>query len=379
MISAFDQTQIEPCDEKYAAIINHIGILLPRTIQQGDKNAVPTQQQQMQHTLRNDWGRNVIVYIDNGPIFDEKPGMSPYQHYWTVRRIFTTLRDNHFYLSRKKTKLFVDMVNDGMDTLNRHVQNGVISVAKAKVDAFLALRSPNSFQELGKDLGMYNWLTDHPPWVAGLAAPLQELYHSGSWYWTANHENAFKQMKQLISGSEVLQPVNLSNDESDKPDPAKQIHVVLDASLVAGGGYVAQGKTLESAQPAVYHSCVFTPAQTNYSVYEQEFLALVDIIKSYEHWLIGRPFTAYTNSQAMLSLMKQKHLSPRQWRAVTYLSKFDIQFEFILGKKNIIADLLSRIAERSTYQHDLPYLEGDGTHLAAIQLRRGKTFRDSGD
>src|SRR5436189_3985101 len=112
----------------------------------------------------------------------------------------------------------------------------------------------------------------------------------------------------------------------------------------------------------------------NYPVHEQELLALEDIIKSYEHWLIGRPFTAFTDSQAMLSLLKQKHLSPRQWRSVTYLSKFDIKFQFIQGKKNIIADLLSRIAERSTYQHDLPYVEESDAHLAAMQLRRGKTL-----
>src|SRR5436305_13350109 len=109
-------------------------------------------------------------------------------------------------------------------------------------------------------------------------------------------------------------------------------------------------------------------------VNEQELLALEDTIKTYEHWLIGRTFTAFTDSQDMLSLMKQKHLSPRQWRSVTYLSKFDINFKFIEGKKNIIADLLSRIAERSTYKHDLPYLEESDTHLAAIQLRRGKTL-----
>ena len=64
--------------------------------------------------------------------------------------------------------------------------------------------------------------------------------------------------------------------------------------------------------------------------------------------------------------------SPRQWRTVTYLSKFDITFEFVERKKNIIADLLSRIAERSTYKNDLPYLEESEAHLAAIQLRRGK-------
>src|SRR5437667_8380066 len=121
----------------------------------------------------------------------------------------------------------------------------------------------------------------------------------------------------------------------------------------------------------------------NYPVHEQELLALDDIIKSYEHWLIGRPFTAFMNSQAMLSLLKQKHLSPRQWRSVTYLSKFDIKFQFIQGKKNIIADLLSRIAERATYQHDLPYLEEMDTHLVAMHLQTRKKLpnkvKNSGD
>jgi hypothetical protein len=39
------------------------------------------------------------------------------------------------------------MENEGMDVLGRHVQIGEISIATAKVDAFLALRSPTSFQE----------------------------------------------------------------------------------------------------------------------------------------------------------------------------------------------------------------------------------------
>src|SRR5205814_10361721 len=177
----------------------------------------------------------------------------------------------------------------------------------------------------------------------------------------------FNQMKQIVAGSEVLVPLDFG-------EGAEPIRVVTDASLVGMGGYICQGNTLETSRPAVYHSRVFNPAQTNYPVHEQELLALEDTIRSYEHWLIGRPFIAVTDSQAMLSLMKQKHLSPRQWRTVTYLSKFDITFEFVEGKRNVIADLLSRIAERSTYKHDLPYLEESEAHLAAMQLRKGKTL-----
>ena len=374
MISAFDQTRIDPRDEKYATIINHMGILQQRTVQQGDKNSVATQQRTMQHHLREYWGKNVTVYVDDMPIYDEKPGMSAYSHFLACRCILLTLRKNKFYLNRKKTKFFIDMEKDGVDVLGRHIQNGEISIAKPKVDAFLALQSPTSHQELGKDLGTFNWLTDHLPWAATIAAPLQELYHSAKWEWREVHEKAFTRMKELIAGAEVLVPLDLSAEAVG--NAAKKIFVVSDSSLSGGGGYICQGESFEDARPAVYHSRVFNPAQTNYPVHEQELLALVDLIKSYEHWLLGRPFTAVTDSQAMLSLMKQKFLSPRQWRAMTYLSKFDMKFEFIPGKKNIIADLLSRIAERSTYKHDLPYLSEDDEEsaIAAIQLRRGKTL-----
>src|SRR5438045_7382606 len=81
MISAFDQTRIHPDDEKYATIINHMGVMQQRTIQQGDKNAVATQQRTMQHTLRDEWDKTVSVYIDDGPIFDEETGMSQVYHY----------------------------------------------------------------------------------------------------------------------------------------------------------------------------------------------------------------------------------------------------------------------------------------------------------
>src|SRR5436190_9280391 len=75
-------------------------------------------------------------------------------------------------------------------------------------------------------------------------------------------------------------------------------------------------------------------------------------------------------------LQTEKHLSPRQWRTVTYLSKFDIKFEFVPGKKNVIADLLSRIAERSTYQYDLSELEESELDLNAMSLRRGKVLEE---
>jgi hypothetical protein len=52
---------------------------------------------------------------------DARPGMSLYHHYLAVRDNLTTLRRNKFYLSRNK--FFVDMENEGLDLLGRHIQN----------------------------------------------------------------------------------------------------------------------------------------------------------------------------------------------------------------------------------------------------------------
>ena len=157
------------------------------------------------------------MYVDDMPIYDERWGMLPYSHYLVCHRILSTLRKNKFYLHRKKTKFFIGMENEGVNVLGRHVQNGEISIAKAKVDAFLALRSPTSTQELGRDLGTFNWLTDHLPFAATIAAPLQELSHSGSWHWTPTHEKAFQRMKQLVGGGEVLKPLDLAPASVNDP------------------------------------------------------------------------------------------------------------------------------------------------------------------
>ena len=86
-------------------------------------------------------------------------------------------------------------------------------------------------------------------------------------------------MKDLVAGHEVLSPL----DFTENREPT---WVVTDASLVGIRGYIAQGPTFKTSKSAIYHSHVFTPTQSNYPTHKQELLALEDILKSYEHWLI---------------------------------------------------------------------------------------------
>jgi hypothetical protein len=316
----------------------------------------------------------VAVYIDDiFPIGTTKT--TPYEHYLTLCRIFDILRKEKLYVNRRKRKLFVED-NEPLMMLGHEVGKGTYRPEAAKVKAFAALRSPSSFQELGRDNGIFGYLTDHLPFANAVAAPLHQLLHADRWEWTATHEEAFRRMKELVEGHYVLHAIDLSSE-------GEKLWVITDASLVGIGGWIAQGPTIETAKPVAFHSRVLTPTQSNYPVHGQELLAVVDILETYHHLLIGREFTLLTDGRAMVSLFTQKHLSPRQSRWIIFLNAFQMKIEYIPGKQNVIADALSKIAERQTYQNDLPSVK-DASDIpgqnflqsAALTLCRGKVLPD---
>jgi transposase InsO family protein len=383
-IQSFDQIRVAPEDVSKTAFRTHRGTYLHLTMQMGDKNAVSTQQQLLETVLQEVRDKTAIYIDDVFPVGDK----TPYEHYKSLCNILNILRDQKLFLNRKKSKLFIDY-DQPLELLGFEVQHGGYKPEKSKIIAFNALASPTSFQELGRDLGAFTWLTRHLPFANSVSAPLYQPLHADRWMWTATHENAFQRMKDKVQSPQVLTPLDL--------DSSEEIFVVTDASLVGTGGWISQGPTLEQSKPAAFHSRVLNSAQSNYPAHEQELLAVVDMLETYYHLLAGRKFTLVTDSQAMLSLFTQRHLSPRQSRWVIFLNQFQMNIVHLPGKKNIIADLLSRIPERSSYVADtlqyvpdsvdipeqntfpsmsatLPSTTPPPPEAAAITLRRGKVL-----
>jgi hypothetical protein len=85
-----------------------------------------------------------------------------------------------------------------------------------------------------------------------------------------------------------------------------------------------------------------TPAECRYAVHEQELLALVEMIKHNRPYLLGRRFRALTDHKSLTWLNMQPHLSRRQARWIELLQEYDIEIEYIPGKWNSVADILSR-------------------------------------
>lgn len=129
------------------------------------------------------------------------------------------------------------------------------------------------------------------------------------------------------------------------PKPGAPTNIMTDASDTAVGAVLQQHINGEW-HPIAYFSKKLQPAESRYSAFDRELLAIYLAIKHFQHFLEGRPFHIFTDHKPLtcaLSSRPDKH-SPRQVRHLDYISQFTSDIRHIKGEDNGAADALSRIS-----------------------------------
>ena len=207
LVQSYDQICVDPADVAKTAFHTHRGNYLHLTMQMGDKNATSTEQQLLD-TVFDPIRDQVVNYLDDIMPVNTR---TPYEHFLTLCKIFDILRHQRLFVNCRKTKLYIPP-DEPLNILGVDIQNGKITPEISKVEAFNALPSPQSFQELGKILGSFTWLSRHVPASQELATPLHQLLHGERWLWTDTHENALWKMKELVMSRKVRRPMPLISD-----------------------------------------------------------------------------------------------------------------------------------------------------------------------
>ena len=94
------------------------------------------------------------------------------------------------------------------------------------------------------------------------------------------------------------------------------------------------------------------PAETRYPIHHKEMLAIVCALKEWRHYLHGAQFKVriLTDHKSLIHFDTQPKLSERQARWNEFMSEFgnNIVIEYQEGKKNVVADALSRRSDHAT-------------------------------
>lgn len=167
-----------------------------------------------------------------------------------------------------------------------------------------------------------------------IVAPLTALQSDKvPFIWTPWCEEAFETFKQQLCQPSILQLY----------EPSRNIRVQTDSSNHAIGIVLLQ-EVDNCWHPVAYKSCKLTSVERNYPVHEK-LLALIYTLKQWRVYLLGRVFAAQTDHKTIIHLLTQPHLSGCQARWVEMLADYNVDIQYVLGVKNIVADVLSHVPE----------------------------------
>ena len=102
---------------------------------------------------------------------------------------------------------------------------------------------------------------------------------------------------------------------------------------------------LQKSKPVIYMSRVLTETEQRYSNIERELLAIVFALERLKHYTFGRTIIVQSDHQPLQTIWKKSIVSAslRLQRLLLRLAHYDLNIEFLRGKKNGIADALSRV------------------------------------
>src|SRR5215471_4251453 len=333
MSNAYEQIRIEPADVWKMAFATIYGTFVSHTMQIGDCNAPATFQHIMTAIFREYIGRFVHVYLDDIFVFSE----SVEDHEKHLDMVFKKLRQAHFFLEQSKCELY----SKKMDCLGHIVDDRGIHVDPNKMAKIRDWKTPKNKHDVMRFLGLVQYLAHFMPDVSAWTGPLSSIQQKGNAFlWKPIHQKCMDNIKALACKTPILKPIDPKN-----PDP---IWVVCDASATGVGAVYGQGPEWQSCRPAGFMSKKFSAAQQNYHVFEMETIAILEALLKWEDKLLGHKIHVVTDHRALEFFKTQRRLSSRQMRWMEYLSRFDLNIQYVKGSHNKVADSLSRYHQSDT-------------------------------
>ncbi|KAG8202124.1 hypothetical protein JTE90_010485 [Oedothorax gibbosus] len=208
-----------------------------------------------------------------------------------------------------------------------------------KVKAIHEAPSPTNVVELQAFLGLLNFYGSFLKRRSDILEPLHKLLQKDvPWEWTAEHEEAYKASKGLLTTDDLL----VHYDEK------LPLILTSDASSYGLGSVLSHLLPNGKEAPVAYYSRTMTKTERNYSQTDKEALAILAGVKKFHSYLLGRRFRIVTDHRPLLGIFNStkpipQMISPRVLRWSLSLQAYDYELEYRKGKDIANADALSRL------------------------------------
>ena len=272
-----------------------------------------------------------MTYLDDIIIFSQ----DELQHLEHLEIVLSCLQEAGLKMKRSKCDFFKSEIH----YLGHLISPEGISPLPNKFDSIRHMPVPNSAKEIKQFLGLTGYYRKFAPRFADISRPLTTLTKKDAKFeWTSACQKSFELLKEALCGEPMLKYA----------DTSKPYTLYTDASKYGWAGVLTQphtttidGKSTTTDHPVAFVSGLFRGSQLNWAALTKEAFAIYMSVKKLSFSLTDAQILLRSDHKPLEKFLLKNTLNSKDNNWAMQLEAFNIQFDYIKGSNNILADTLS--------------------------------------
>ena len=215
-----------------------------------------------------------------------------------------------------------------------------------KVKAINDMPRPTNAKAVQRFIGMATYLSKYLPHLSETCEPLRRLTDKDAvWSWQSQQEDAFQNVKLLVSTQPLLKYYDLN----------EEVTIQCDVSEVCLGA-----TSMQNGLPITYASRALSQCEQRYAQIEKECLTIVYAFEIFDQYIFGRDILTVQSDHKPLEVIFKKSLlnaPKRLQRMLLRIQRYNLKVVYTKGSELYIADTLSRASLPSSDHAQQPHNE----------------------
>ncbi|MGL5707225.1 MAG: reverse transcriptase domain-containing protein, partial [Aeromonas sp.] len=313
----FYQVEIHEKDRNKTAFVTSMGKYEFNRVPFGLLNAPKYFHNLIQESLGHVKG--IAIFVDDIIVFTKDVD----EHIKVLEHIFALLKSKNIIINLEKCIFLAEQIK----YLGFIIDSSGYTPDIERVGDFNKAKIPTTKKQLQSLLGKLNW---YRPFIKDMSGRIYHLYDKLK----GNSKKILITQKEMIPVYKIYNEVT-KNAKLYFPDLNDKFFINTDASDFGIGAVLYQDKGIIG-----FFSKKLNDTQRKYTTTEREMLAILSAVKNWKDWIGGSEIIVHTDSKNLVCKNADLENRVGKWKAM--LTEFNIKYQHISGKENIIADELSR-------------------------------------